>query len=83
MDQALLAARKRSDYPSAGSDPFIPNKDEGQRGIEIPFDPSRFVTEVVIGPREQPSIEGLVKSVFDRYGFKINVTVSDRLKPRL
>jgi hypothetical protein len=55
---------------------------DGQRGVEVPFDPARFVTEVVVGPRETHLIGGLVKSVLDRYRLKTKVTISNRLTPR-
>ena len=54
MSDALMAARSRRDYPNSGSDPFILRREDGQRGIEVPFAAARFVTEVVVGPRERP-----------------------------
>ena len=82
MSDALVAARSRSDYPNSGSDPFILQKEGGQHGIEVPFAVARFVTEVVIGPRERPWVATLVDSVLKRYGLKIRTTVSNRLTPR-
>ncbi len=82
MSDALIAARSRSDYPNSGLDPFILQKLDGQQGIEVPFEPARFVTEVVVGPRETHAIVGLVKSVLDRYGLKTKLTMSNRLTPR-
>jgi hypothetical protein len=79
---ALVAARSRSDYPSSGSNPFILRKGDGERGVKVKFAADRFVTEVVIGPREEPSFEGLIKSILGRYGLKIKVTPSKRLAPR-
>jgi hypothetical protein len=82
MSDALIASRSRSDYPTSGRDPFILQKLDGQHGIEVSFDPARFVTEVVVGPRETHSIVGLVKSVLDRYGLKTRINMSNRLTPR-
>jgi hypothetical protein len=82
MSDALIAARSRSDYSKSGSDPFVLQKLDGQRGIEVSFDPARFVTEVVVGPRERLSIVGLINNVLVRYGLKFNVTTSNRLTPR-
>lgn len=63
------------------SDPFTLL--DGKLGIEVSFDPARFLDEVVIGPRETHAIAELVKKLLVKYGLKIKVTVSDRLKPRL
>lgn len=82
MSDALTAARLRSDYPNSGSNPFILQRLDGQRGIEVPFDPARFITEIVVGPRETDSIDRLIKGILERYGLKIKVTMSDRLTPR-
>jgi len=82
MSDALVAARLRSDYPRSGEDPFILRKEDGQHGIVIPFALQRFVTELVVGPREKPWVAELVQSVLKRYGLEINMTVSDRLTPR-
>jgi len=82
MSDALVAARSRSDYPSSGLDPFILRKEDGQHGIELPFAPERFITEVVIGPRERRWVATLVDSVLKRYGLKIGMTISNRLTPR-
>jgi hypothetical protein len=82
MSDALVAARSRSDYPDSGEDPFILRKEDGVRGIEVPFASEKFITEVVIGPREVPAVEGLVESILKRYNLKIKMTVSDRLRPR-
>ena len=82
MSDALVAARSRSDYPNSGSDPFLLRKEDGRHEIYVPFCPARFITEVVIGPRERPWVAELVKSVLKRYGLKINMTVSNRLTPR-
>jgi hypothetical protein len=49
MSDALIAARLRSDYPHSGEDPFILRKEDGQRGVAIPFSIQRFVTEVGYG----------------------------------
>jgi hypothetical protein len=82
MSDALVAARSRSDYPSSGLDPFILRREDGQHGIELPFAPERFITEVVIGPRERGWVASLVDSVLKRYGLKIGMTISNRLTPR-
>jgi hypothetical protein len=76
---ALEAARKLDNYPK---DLFLLKKTDGSPGEEVLFDPARFVTEVVIGPRETDRIVGLVESLLGRYELKIKVTSSDRLKPR-
>jgi len=65
MSDALVAARLRNDYPSPGSDPFILLREDGQHGIEVPFAATRFITEVVIGPRERPWVTRLVESVLN------------------
>jgi hypothetical protein len=82
MSDALEAFRRRTGSSLKGVDPFTLRKEDGQRGIELPFDPNRFVTEVVVGPRETPSVADLVKRVMDRYGLKIKMTISNRLMPR-
>jgi hypothetical protein len=83
MSDALVAARSRSDYPDRVPDPFILQKEEGELGIYIPFSPARFITEVVIGPREKAWVAGLVERVLKRYGLdKIKMTISNRLTPR-
>jgi len=82
MSDALLSARTRTDYPNSGMDPFILQKTDGRMGIEVSFDPARFITEVVIGPRETHTIAGLVECILNRYGLKTKVTISDRLRPR-
>jgi hypothetical protein len=79
---ALKAARKLGDYSKAVPDPFLLQKTDGDRGIEVPIDPVNFVTEVVVGPRETESIFRLVKSLLDRYGIGIKITASNRLTPR-
>jgi hypothetical protein len=82
MSDALVAARSRNDYPDSIPDLFILRKEDGQRGIEVPFSFERFVTEVVIGPREGHWMAGLVKSVLRRYGLEVSMTISSRLIPR-
>ena len=57
-------------------------KEHGQRGIEVPFSTARFVTEVVIGPREGRWVATLVESVLKRYGLTIKPTISNRLTAR-
>jgi hypothetical protein len=82
MSDALTAARLRSDYPHSGEDPFILRKEDGQRGVAIPFSIRRFVTEVVVGPREKKWVMELVRSVLKTYQIEIKITASDRLTPR-
>jgi len=82
MTDALNAARKRSDYHNSGSDPFLLRKEDGKPGIDVAFAPARFVTEVVIGPREERWVSTLVESVLKRYGLTINMTISNRLTRR-
>jgi hypothetical protein len=82
MSDAIEAARSRSDYPNSGSDPFILRKGDGQHGVYVPFSPARFVTDVVVGPRERRWVAGLVESVLKRYALDINMTISNRLTPR-
>lgn len=83
MSDALTAARARPDYPSPGVDPFLVEKTVGRPGIEVPFHPGKWLTEVVVGPRETHMTAGLVESILKRYGLTTKVTVSDRLKSRL
>jgi hypothetical protein len=51
-------------------------------GIHVPFDPQLFLTEVVVGPREQGWITPLVKEVMATYRMSHPVNTSNRLKPR-
>jgi hypothetical protein len=51
-------------------------------GIEVSVDPSRLVTEVVVGPREQEETVKLVETILQRYGLTVLVSASDRLKRR-
>ena len=51
-------------------------------GVHVPFDPQLFLTEVVVGPREQGWITPLVKEVMMTYGISLPITTSNRLKPR-
>jgi hypothetical protein len=82
MSDALIAARLRSDYPHSGEDSFILRKEDGQGGVAIPFSIQRFVTEVVVGPREKKWVEELVRRVLKTYQIEIKLTASDRLTPR-
>ena len=82
MSDALAAAHLRSDYPNSGSDPFLLRKEDGEHGIRVPFAAARFVTEVVVGPREGRWVATLVESVMRRYGLQIKPKISDRLTPR-
>jgi hypothetical protein len=81
-DDALIAARLRTDYPSWGSNPFVLRKGDGERGINVEFSADRFITEVVVGPREEPLFARLVESILSRYKLPIKLTPSIRLKPR-
>lgn len=51
-------------------------------GISVPFDPATFLTEVVVGPREQLWVTPLVDEVLRRYGMTLPVSTSNRLKRR-
>lgn len=83
MSGALEAARLRPDYSNAEFDPFILTKEDGEKVVSISFAPSRFITEVVIGPREKSWIQGLIRKILTRYGLeKIKIEVSNRLTPR-
>ena len=82
VSDALVAARSRSDYPASHSDPFILRKDNGRDVVEVGFPPGRFVTEIIVGPRERQWVTTLVDSVLNRYGLRIKVNPSDRLTPR-
>jgi len=83
MSEALEAARLRSDFPNLGSNPFILGKQDGQLGIEVPFEISRFTNEIVVGPRATESVFNMIKNISDKYGLKLTITKSDRLTPRL
>ncbi len=82
MSDALMAARSRKGYPDLIADPFLLEKEDGILGIELPFDPSRFVTEIVIGPREKQWVANLVGDILKKFGLSISVTTSNRLTPR-
>jgi hypothetical protein len=82
MSDALIAARLRSDYPQAVPDPFLLEKEAGVLGMEVLFDPERFITEIVVGPREKAWVAKLVENVLNRYSLKIKLSVSNRLTPR-
>ncbi|MGA2538040.1 MAG: hypothetical protein ABSF53_18655 [Terracidiphilus sp.] len=82
MSDALIAARSRADYPQAVLDPFVLEKGHGILGMEVSFDPGRFISEIVVGPREKAWVATLVDNVLERYGLNIKATVSNRLTPR-
>ena len=54
----------------------------GPSGVEIPCEPEKLVTEIIIGPREQEIIQNVLVPMLDRYGLTIPVKASDRLKAR-
>lgn len=54
----------------------------GPPGVEIPCDPGRLITEIMIGPREQQMFEKVLDPILRRYGLAIPITASDRLKSR-
>ena len=54
----------------------------GPSGVEIPCDPERLITEIMIWPREQQMFEKVLEPILGRYGLTIPVTASDRLKSR-
>jgi hypothetical protein len=47
--------------------------------IEVPFNMEQFVTEIVVGPREQSSVLALVESIIKRYGLTVPISSSIRL----
>jgi hypothetical protein len=51
-------------------------------GMPVPFEAKRFLTEVVVGPREPGWVLPLVTSVMKMYGLPQPVSVSNRLTPR-
>jgi len=51
-------------------------------GVEVDVDPSRLITQVMIGPREQARICNLVQAIMKRYGLPQEIRASDRLKER-
>lgn len=51
-------------------------------GLEVNFDAATSLIEIVIGPREQDRMQGLVESVLARYGVSVNVGKSTRLRAR-
>jgi hypothetical protein len=59
-----------------------PRINSARRGLELDFEPSSLIAEVVIGPREQAETVKLVETVLERHGLKVLVTASNRLKPR-
>jgi hypothetical protein len=57
-------------------------KADGELGIDVPFDPARLITEVVVGPRERPWFADLVRGALKKYGLSCKITISNRLTPR-
>jgi hypothetical protein len=55
---------------------------DGPVGIEVPFDPQLFITEVVVGPREPGWVAPLVQRIMTLYGLPHPVKTSNRLKAR-
>jgi len=51
-------------------------------GLPVPFDSQRFLTEVVVGPREQRWVAPLVENVMKIYGLPHPVSISNRLTTR-
>jgi hypothetical protein len=51
-------------------------------GIEIDFEPHRFITEAVVGPREQARMHRLIEDVLNRYDARIKITDSRLLNDR-
>jgi hypothetical protein len=62
--------------------PMTEDSRELPLGLELDADPARFVTEVIVGPREQLRIVNLVKAIMARYGLEQQIKASDRLKDR-
>ena len=52
------------------------------QGIRVPIEPSKIITEVVIGPRGQAWVEPLVSKILERYQLAIPIRSSNRLNPR-
>jgi hypothetical protein len=59
-----------------------PRVNSARPGLKLDFEPSSLISEVVIGPREQAETVTLVETVLERYGLKVLVTASNRLKRR-
>ena len=55
---------------------------DGVVGIEVPFDPRLFITEVVMGPREPGWVAPLVQRIITVYRLPHPVKTSNRLKAR-
>lgn len=51
-------------------------------GLEVPFDPRKFLTETLIGPREPEWVCTLARRVMARYGLSQPVVASTLLQPR-
>lgn len=54
----------------------------GPVGLEIPCDPEKLITEIMIGPREQQMFVKVLEPILQRFGSVIPVTVSNRLTVR-
>lgn len=59
-----------------------PSFNRARSGIEVDFEPSKLITQVVVGPREQGETAGLVRNILKRYDLAIPLTSSNRLKRR-
>jgi hypothetical protein len=52
------------------------------RGIRVPIDIEKLISEVIVGPREQTWVLRLVEQVMNRYRLSQRVVGSNRLTPR-
>jgi len=51
-------------------------------GIEVDFDPAKYVNDIVVGPREHSRMQDLVEAILKHYGLSWKVTSSNRLQRR-
>jgi len=81
-DLGLVSSPSEADAASKREETLVHRKEKAPLGLEVPFDCQRFVSEVVIGPREQQWVSGVVSSVMKMYGLTLPITISNRLKCR-
>jgi hypothetical protein len=82
ISDVLEAKRARGDFSVSPNNQFLLGKAEGQPKIEVAIDIARFVTEIVVGPREDRTFAALIDTMLKRYGLEIPMMISSRLKPR-
>ncbi len=51
------------------------------KGLKVPFCPEKFITEIVVGPREKEWFHSLVQQVSKTHGLRQKVSISHLLQP--